>query len=704
MLDTILTALRGGDFVAAETAARDLIARQPDHAEAHHLLGLALQQRGDLAGAAEALGRAVQLAPQRAEFHVTRAMVATQQGDHAGARASLQEAVKQDPNQLLAYVSLAHMALAASDLAQAEQHLRYAERINPEHPHVLTVRGQWLLAQGKGEEAIAALSRAGEAAPDDAMVQGALGLGLLSQRHFAFAEQALRNALRLQSGARGLRYALVQSLLAQGRNDEAARDVDLLLEQQPGEPQALTLKGQLASLRGAHDEAVIALTASLRREPRQPGALEALFASWRALGITDQGDAFLESMLAQAPGFEPAWGALLELRRGNPQRSIETVARWLDALPDSPAANEIAAQVAEAAGDFARGDELAQKAVALDRGRILAQVLLARSELRADRGADARARLEPLHAAVREPAPRRALGGWLGRACDASGEPALAVRHWTQAHADGGPAPDYPPLALPDAELETRFVDALTAAGAPAPDAPVLLWGAPGSRPERLAALLGGAGVVVLNDRFGPSPRDDGFRLGNVGARTAGSPEEAAERFAQRWRDGRAQVGAQPADIDWLPQGEARLAPRLGRGLPGARLVVALADPRDMLLNWLAFGAPQRMPVPDPLRAAQWLALALEQLAFLARRPQPALSVVWMQQLDESPAEVAASLAQFLGLPQPPPVEAMQPAMVGVGGLATGFPAGHWRRYADALREPFAVLEPIALRLSGASA
>jgi tetratricopeptide (TPR) repeat protein len=457
-------------------------------------------------------------------------------------------------------------------------------------------------------------------------------------------------------------------------------------------------------VRGAHDEAVIALTASLRREPRQPGALEALVASWNALGVQEQGEAFLESMLAQAPTFEPAWGALLTLQRGQPQRSVETVARWHAACPQSAPANELAAQVAEAAGDFARATELAHAAVRLDPTRLAAQVLLARADLREDRGADARARLEPFHAAIREQSTRRAVGGWLGRACDAAGDHELAARYWTQAHADVAEQQDFPALTLPDAELESRFTAALAAAGTPAEDAPLLLWGAPGSRVERLAALLNGAGPVVLNDRFGPAPRDDGFRLGNVGARSASGPEEAAERFAQRWRDGRAQVGAQPGDIDWLPYWDARLAPPLVRGLPGARMVVALADPRDMLLNWLAFGARQRLPMSDPLRAAQWLALQLEQLAFLAHRPQPALRVVWAQQLDEAPAEVAASLAEFLGLAQAPPVEAMQPAQFGAGGLASGFPHGHWRHYADALREPFAVLEPIALRLSGASA
>jgi tetratricopeptide (TPR) repeat protein len=703
MSDTVLGALRAGDFAAAEAAARQLIADQPADAQAHHLLGLALQQRGDLAGAGAAFERASQLAPERADFHVSRAMIATQLRRHDSARDALNLAVKQDPNQLMAYISLAHMALAASDLAQAEQHLRYAERINPEHPHVLTVRGQMLLARGDRQGALAALSRAGEAAPADAMVQGALGLALLGQRHFAFAEQALRNALQASDGARGLRYALVQALLAQGRNDEAAVEIETLLAQKADDPQAMTLKGQLATLRGAHEEAVIALTASLRQEPRQPGALEAAVASWRALHAEAQGEAFLESLLQQAPNFEPAWVALIELQRGQPRRAADTALRWHQACPRSAAANEIAAQVAEAGGDYPRAIELAEAAVALDRNAIPAQVILARSELRADNPAAARARLEPIHAAVRDRNVRRGLGGWLGRACDAAGDYELAARYWIQAHAESAAQP-FPPLVLPDAGLEARLADALAASGGAAADAPVLLWGPPGSRPERLSALLQGAGLVVLDDRFGPNPRDDGFRLDGLGTRSAASPEEAGARFAQRWRDARATLGAQPNDVDWLPYWDARLAPPLVRGLPGTRLIVALADPRDLLVNWLAFGAPQRLSMADPLVSARWLALQLEQLAFLAQRTQPALQVVWMDRLDNAPNEVAAELAAFLGLPQAPSLEMLPTAAVGAGGLPTAFPAGHWKHYADPLREAFTLLEPLATRFAGAGA
>jgi predicted Zn-dependent protease len=702
MLDTVLTALRGRDFAAAAHAARGLIVAEPDHAEAHHLLSLALRELGDLDGAQHALERALELAPEHAPYHVSRAMLATLRKDDGAARAALGEAVKQDPNQLMAYVSLAQLALSASDLVQAEQHLRYAERVNAEHPHVLVVRGQMLLARGDVRGGTHALSRAAEQAPDDAMVQGTLGLALLAQRHYAFAEQALRNALATQPQVRSLRFALLQSLLGQQRNAEAEQEADTLLAQGADDPQAWLLKGQLAAGRAAYEESAGHLLRSLELRPGHAQTLDALLGVWVAAGQNERAEKYVEDLVQRSPQYDAGWSALIEFHRREPRLAADTALRWQAARPDSLAANELAAQVLEAAGDLNRAAQCAARVATRAPGRVAAQLVLTRAELRDGQAAAARARIETLLQDGRDPALQKALAGWHGRCCDATGDARTAVAAWLQAQRLLGPEAVLPTFASPDAALEARTADALAASSAIDPQgAPLLLWGAPGSGVEQLAALLR-TGTLVLADRFGPTPRDDGFRLDGLGTRSASTPEEAGQRFAQRWREALTGVGADAKDVDWLPHWDARLLPPLVRGLPGTRMIVALRDPRDMLLNWLAFGAAQRLPLHDPMRAAQWLVSALEQLGFLANRTQPALRVVWMDRLETAPEQTLNELAQFAGLPQPPSSEVLQRAGTGVGGLPSAFPAGHWKRYSEALREPFALLEPIAQRLGGA--
>jgi Tfp pilus assembly protein PilF len=701
MLDTVLTALREGDFAAAAAAAREAIAADPDRAEAHHLLGLSLRQLGDRAGAEAAVDRALALAPERASFHVSRALLAVQRADAGTARAALDTALQQDPNQLMAYIALAELALASGELDQAEQHLRYAERVAAEHPHVEVMRAQLLLARKQPDAAVKLLAATAQRVPGDALVLGALGLAYLAQRHFAFAEQALRSALELQPQAQQLRFALLHALIAQGRRDEAAEVADVLVAARPRDPRALTVQGQLAAERGKLEDAIAALSTSLRLEPNQPHALDALLGCWLQRGEGAAAIAFLETQVDAQPRLDFAWSALVNLLRGDLPRAAATAARWFAARPESGAAAEVAAQAAEAIEDHAAAARAAEVAVAQRPDALGAQLVLARAELREGRAEAAIGRLEAQLAGAVAPDARAPLAGWLGRACDAAGRPEDAVRYWTQAHGRHGATPPLPPLAT---TAPSAAPPATAAERGSARTAPVLLWGAPGSGVERVAALLAGVpGRYVLTDRFGPNPRVDAMQEFGVDQAGTADPAAVAEAFGGRWQQGLEALGLTPAQaIDWLPLFDARWLPALQAGLPQARVLLALADPRDMLLSWLAFGSPDGLPAADPLAAADWLALALEQAAALLEQHATPVLVLRAEQLAAAPQQAAADLAAFLELDAPPDLGVLQRAPLPGAGLPTAFGAGAWRRYAEALREPFARLEPIARRLDGA--
>jgi predicted Zn-dependent protease len=699
MLDTILSALRGGDYAAAAEAARAAIAAEPERAEAHHLLSLSLRQLGDRQGAETALEQALVLAPERAALHVSRALLAAQRADFGSARAALGEALQHDPNQLMAYVGLAELALAAGDAAQAEEHLRYAERVNADHPHVAVMRAQILLARGQAEAAVKLLSGTAQRVPEDPMVLGALGLAFLAQRHYAFAEQTLRRALERQPAAHQLRFALCHALLAQDRRDEAAEVADALVAARPADPRALTLQGQIASERGERDAAIASLSTSLRLHPAQPHALDALLGCWLQQGAGAAAVEFIEALLAAQPRHDFAWSALVALHRGDAAATDAVAARWWQARPDSVAAAEVAAQAAEAAGDFSRAETAARAAVGALPHALGAQLVLARGEIRSGQAEAAVARLLPHLETAPTAELRQALAAWLGRASDAAGRCEDALRYWSLLHAERLPLASLPPFA----PMPAASAIAPAAAAGSASGAPVLLWGAPGSGVEHVAALLAGQQQrQLLTDRFGPTPRIDALQELGTNQRPDADPDAVAAALAQRWQEGLTGLGLQAAQaIDWLPLFDARWLPALQRGLPQARLLLALDDPRDMLLNWLAFGSPEGLSAADPLAAAQWLALALEQSA--AALEQSALPVLALraEQLAGAPGQAAADVAAFLALDPPPGLERLQQQQRGIGGLPGRLPAGSWRRYERVLAEPFALLAAIARRLDG---
>ena len=701
MLDSVLSALQGGDHAAAVAAARTWLVQEPDNAQARHLLGVGLQAQGQLDDADAAFAQAAALAPERAEFHIARALLAVQRRDTAAARAGLDHAIAQDPNQLVAYLSLAQLALAGNDMDEAERQLRLAERINPDHPHLLALRGQALHAKGQGDAALAALGQAVQQAPDDAMVQGVLGLALLSLGRFGFAEQALRNALALQPNP-ALRHALLRSLLAQNRVDEARDEVAALLRDTPNDAAALALQGQLALARGDRALARDAFERSLQARPHS-GVLQALQRLLQDAGVGHDLAAIVETVVARHPGFDPGWAALLTLARGDGVRSSALAERWYIASPTVPA-TELLAQVSEAGGDHARAAELAQSVVARDPSRTSAQIVLARAALRAGDAAAAVARLQPLAAKTGDAATRRGLLGWLGMALDRNGQFAAAAAAWQE-----GQRLAQAPLSLPRGLANPVLVETALARAASIANVATqagtgvttLLWGAPGSSPEIAASLLRGASELHLaSDRFSPRSRLDGFSQPEAIDLFPATLEGAADEFVASWHAGLSAAGVTPANaVDWLPHLDSRVLPMLRAAAPGTRIVVVLRDPRDLLLNWLAFGAPQRYGCADPVAAARWLAEVLGTVAMLREQALLPMLELGGGVADGKLSLGADALASFLELAQPPDTGPAQRLRNGPLALPTALPDNHWRHYGTALADAFAPLHAIAARL-----
>jgi hypothetical protein len=146
--------------------------------------------------------------------------------------------------------------------------------------------------------------------------------------------------------------------------------------------------------------------------------------------------------------------------------------------------------------------------------------------------------------------------------------------------------------------------------------------------------------------------------------------------------------------IDWLPYYDGRVASQL----PDARLLAVIDDPRDLLLNWMAFGAPQGM-APAPEVAATWLAARLQGVVSRIEAGDAALCRIDSTDLLRDPDAAAARVQAFLGLGDGLPVERLLQARTGIGGLPTAFEPGHWRAYAEPLAAAFARLQPLATQL-----
>lgn len=685
MQQQILDALRRGDTAAAVDAARGFAAATPDDARAHRLLALALRGSGDVAGARAALERAIALAPDDTGLHLEHAGLLLGTRDTEGAARALDDTIADNPNAFEAYIVQAQLAMGRNDLDEAERLARLAGRVSPEDPALQGVLGALALRRGRVDEALGLLSAAVQRSPDDPVALHALGIAHMQKGHLAFAEQAFRSLLERVPSAGMVRLLIAELQLRQGRAAEAADELAVLASDPVQATPALRRHaGELQLAAGRPGRALAFLRDALAADPRDGLTLTAIVSAWRRLGEIEDARRTLDAALATTPDSNELWRARLMFDWRDAAVSSALVSRWRAAMPESLEAVDADMALHIREGRWAEADAAASTLLErvpdhMRAGMRLAESLVARDPAEASR------RMEALLARAPTAADRAEIGQRLGVARHHAGEFKAALEGWQRMNVQQAaervplPAVSAPPPRWPDR-------------AAAAPDAPrvVFLAGLPGSPVERVADLLAGAVPAFRPDRFGARPPADAFQNpGTPTALAAGAIAPAA--VATSWRQALPARGIGGAVVDWLVWWDNAYAAVLREALPEATLVAVLRDPRDMLLNWLAFGASTPFALASTQAAAEWLAHALGQLAELHEQDLVPHHLLRLDDCAEDPAAMAARLGEALGLDLPPP-----PA--GYFGTER-FAPGAWRDYAGLLAGPFATLAPVARRL-----
>jgi Tfp pilus assembly protein PilF len=684
MHEPILEALRRGDTAQALATANAAVAADPKDAQALELLAAAQQSSGDVEAALASIDRAIALQPDEAGLHFMRAGLLVGSRDVDAAQAALARSIGLDPNLFGAYVMQAQLALGRNDLDEADRLCRLAGRIAPGDPELAAIEGMVVLRRGDATRAQEILVRASQQAPDHPQVRYALGFTYMAQGHLAFAEQAFRGVLGRMGDERALRGLIADLVHQQGRPGEAVEEIaPLLADPATATPGLRRVAGELELSAGRPERALPLLRESLAAQPQNRRTLDAIMETWRRLGDADDGRTTLEAVLATHPTIDHLWLARLAFEPVGGESANAIAARWLAAVPDSLPALEARMTLQLMAGDPLAAEDTARRILEVEPGRSSAVLRLIEGLLARDPAAAA-AHIEQLLPKASADG-ERLLRDRLAVAQDLSGRPDAAAATWIALHAEAAPQRlPLPPLGAPRGEwpeLAPRPEEARPVA---------LLWGAPGSGVERLAGLLGLTLPAFRSDRFGPQPpRDNLQSFQTTPALQDGTLDPA--NLVGNWRAALPGRGIDDGQvIDWLPWWDNSLLLALRPHLPEGQLLVALRDPRDMLLDWLAFGGQTPFGMSSPLAAAGWLAAMLHQIAALDEQSLYPHHLLRLDDALNDPQQLTDLLGAAINTTLPPP------AMPGPGH---GFPAGHWRVYAKALAEPFALLTPVARRL-----
>ena len=355
---------QAGRLREAEQEYRRALGQNPRHSEALRLLGLLLCQAGKADEGMRLLRKAVKAAKRNPNVHLSLAEVLTGQGNFRDAIASYRKAVGLDPDNPLAWGGLAFALLNSGRIKDAIKDFRKALSLDPGHADLHVGLGNALRQFGDLAGAMEAYGQAVVLRPDYAEVYTNLGNVAIE---LGYLDQAVGHHRR----AAELKPDLAQAYHNLGSTYGIARD---------------------------YEKAAEAFGEARKRDPDNFDTLVALGGALKELGRLKESLECLRRAHALRPG-DPSCTTQMVLILRQTEGADADLNHIADAVVETPRRADAFAALAsslETMNSLEDAGRAAQKALALDGDHLLANVVVARLERRSGDAAAARDRLRRL--------------------------------------------------------------------------------------------------------------------------------------------------------------------------------------------------------------------------------------------------------------------------------------------------------------------
>ncbi len=230
LLDQAIADHKAGRLAQAESTYRQILAENPQHADAIHMLGLLAHQTRNFQVAAQLIEQSLAINPNNASAYSNLAEVKRNLGQFKEAEALCQKAMALDPNMSAAYVNASmaiHQqgrfadalqyalraieiaprdatgytaaALNLTDMGRTQDAIRYFEesvKLNPNDPGTLSTLGMLYARVEMPKQAYESLNRAVQLAPDNPQILLNMGAMLASIEKFDEAAVWLERCLQ----------------------------------------------------------------------------------------------------------------------------------------------------------------------------------------------------------------------------------------------------------------------------------------------------------------------------------------------------------------------------------------------------------------------------------------------------------------------------------------------------------------------------
>jgi len=279
---------QAGRLAEAEGIYRQILAMEPRHADALHMLGVIAHQVGRNDVAVEMILNAIALVPCAAPYFSNIGLALSGLGRVAEAVVAYRQAIQLKPDYAEAHYNLGTALTGPEQIAEAVAAFRNAVQLKPDYAEAHNNLGVALKRLGQIDEAIAAYRRAVQLKPDYAEAHNNLGTALSDQGRIEEAVVAYRRAIQLKPDFAEALSNLGNAIMELSHIDEAVAAYRRAIELKPGEAEVHYNLGNALSDQGRTEEAIDEYRRAIGLKPEFADAHKNLGVALQQQGRTDE--------------------------------------------------------------------------------------------------------------------------------------------------------------------------------------------------------------------------------------------------------------------------------------------------------------------------------------------------------------------------------------------------------------------------------
>ncbi|MFK7886459.1 MAG: tetratricopeptide repeat protein [Gammaproteobacteria bacterium] len=266
--------LREGKIEEARALGNDVLAKSPRNISALAFLASTYQVE-DVERSLEMLSRAISYEPDNQSLRVVKITILQKEGRHAAAEKELRDLIGLFPDENAYRYALARYLASQKRGDEARTVLEDIVSADPEDSTAKLSLAQFLGQQGDGAGAVKLLQEYISDAPDVYQFRFALAQSHSLLKDFDSAKSVYRDIIdRDGLGPNGLSARTKLAAIELSRGDEAVGRslIAEVLDEEPSNPDALSIRATLAMAAGDFDDATVDLRSVLRADPTRQNA------------------------------------------------------------------------------------------------------------------------------------------------------------------------------------------------------------------------------------------------------------------------------------------------------------------------------------------------------------------------------------------------------------------------------------------------